>query len=90
MHVTVWNVPETCSEQDVRSFFERELGHYAKGVTVYDVGTPNAHADLELDSEVPYVADAVARELQTRRLAGVALRVSATPFEGEAQPPRRT
>ena len=90
MHLTVWNVPETCSEQDVRSFFERELGHYAKGVTVYDVGTPNAHADLELDSDVPYVADAVARELQTRRLAGVALRVSATPFEGEAQPQRRT
>jgi len=90
MHLTVWNVPETCSEEDVRSFFERELGHYAKGVTVYDVGTPNAHADLELDSEVPYVADAVARELQTRRLAGVALRVSATPFEGETQPQRRT
>ncbi|HEY4803772.1 MAG TPA: RNA-binding protein [Paraburkholderia sp.] len=88
MHVTVWNVPETCSEQDVRSFFERELGHYAKGITVYDVGTPNAHADLELDSEVPYVADAVARELQTRHLAGVALRVSATPFECEAQPQR--
>ncbi|CAG9273617.1 RNA-binding protein [Paraburkholderia unamae] len=88
MHLTVWNVPETCSEQDVRSFFERELGHYAKGVTVYDVGTPNAHADLELDSEVPYVADAVARELQTRRLAGVALRVSATPFDDEPQPQR--
>jgi hypothetical protein len=88
MHLTVWNVPETCSEQDVRNFFERELGHYAKGVTVYDVGTPNAHADLELDSEVPYVAEAVARELQSRRLAGVALRVSATPFDGEAQPQR--
>ncbi|MFP4903242.1 RNA-binding protein, partial [Paraburkholderia sp. BR14261] len=61
MHLTVWNVPETCSEQDVRSFFERELGKYAKGITVYDAGTPNAHADVELDSEVPYVADAVAR-----------------------------
>jgi hypothetical protein len=89
MHLTVWNVPEACSEQEVRDFFERELGHYAKGVTVYDVGTPNAHADLELDSEVPYVADAVARELQSRRLAGVALRVSAPPFDGEA-PPRRS
>lgn len=88
MHLTVWNVPETCTEQDVRSFFERELGHYAKGITVYDVGTSNAHADLELDSEVPYVAEAVARELQSRRLAGVALRVSATPFDGEAPPQR--
>ncbi|MEM5318479.1 RNA-binding protein [Paraburkholderia sp. JHI869] len=88
MHVTVWNVPETCSEQDVRSFFEHELGKYAKGITVYDAGTPNAHADLELDSEVPYVAEAVARELQSRRLAGVQLRVSAPPFENE-EPPQR-
>jgi hypothetical protein len=88
MHLTVWNVPETCSEQEVRDFFERELGHYARSITVYDVGTPNAHADLELDSEVPYVAEAVARELQSRRLAGVALRVSATPFDGEAQSQR--
>lgn len=88
MHLTVWNVPETCSEQDVRSFFERELGKYAKGITVYDAGTPNAHADLELDSDVPYVADAVARELQSRRLAGVALKVSAPPFEDE-EPPKR-
>lgn len=87
MHITVWNVPESCSEQDVREFFERELGHYAKSVTVYEAGTPNAHADLELDSDVPYVADAVARELQGRRLAGVALRVSAAPFDAEESPP---
>ena len=86
MHLTVWNVPESCSEQDVREFFERELGHYAKGVTVYDAGTSNAHADLELDSDVPYVADAVARELQGRGLAGVALRVSAAPFDEEESP----
>ena len=85
MHLTVWNVPETCSEEDVRDFIKRELGHYAKSVTVYDVGTPNAHADIELDSEVPYVGESVARELQSRRLAGVALRVSAAPFDGEAQ-----
>ena len=70
----------------MREFFERELGHYAKGVTVYDAGTSNAHADLELDSDVPYVADAVARELQGRRLAGVALRVSAAPFDEEESP----
>ncbi|NLP65890.1 hypothetical protein [Paraburkholderia sacchari] len=85
MHLTVWNVPETCSEEEVRDFVKRELGHYAKGVTVYDVGTSNAHADIELDSDVPYVGEAVARELQSRRLAGVALRVSAAPFDGEAQ-----
>jgi hypothetical protein len=85
MHLTVWNIPETCSEQDVRDFFERELGHYAKGVTVYDVGTPNAHADLELKADVPYVAEAVARELQGRQFAGVALKVSAAPFDDEAQ-----
>jgi len=87
MHITVWNVPESCSEQEVREFFERELGHYAKTVTVYDAGTPNAHADLELDSDVPYIGDAVARELQGRRLAGVALRVSAAPFDAEESPP---
>jgi hypothetical protein len=85
MHLTVWNVPETCSEQEVCEFIQRELGHYAKAVTVYDVGTPNAHADIELDSEVPYVGETVARELQSRHLAGVALRVSAAPFNGEEQ-----
>jgi len=84
MHLTVWNLPESCSEQEVRDFFEHELGHYAKGVTVYDVGTSNAHADLELHADVPYVAEAVARELQGRRFAGVALRVSAAPFDDEA------
>ncbi|MBB3262002.1 hypothetical protein F4827_006877 [Paraburkholderia bannensis] len=89
MHLTVWNVPETCSEQEVHDFFKRELGHYAKAVKVYDVGTPNAHADLELDSEVPYVGEAVARELQSRRLAGVALRVSAPPFDSEEPEVRR-
>ncbi|QGZ56452.1 RNA-binding protein [Paraburkholderia acidiphila] len=89
MHVTVWNIPETCSEQDVRSFFERELGKYAKGITVYDAGTSNAHADLELDSDLPYVADAVAHELQSRRLAGVALKVSAPPFEDDEPVKRR-
>jgi hypothetical protein len=83
-HLTVWNVPASCSEQDVRDFFTRELGHYAKGVTVYDVGTPHAHADLELDANVPYVAEVVARQLQGRHLAGVALQVSADPFEGES------
>ncbi|RQH01159.1 RNA-binding protein [Paraburkholderia dinghuensis] len=89
MHLTVWNVPESCSEQEVRVFFERELGHLAKGVTVYDAGTPNAHADLELKADVPYVAEAVARELQGRRLAGVALRVSAAPFDDEASQQQR-
>jgi hypothetical protein len=71
----------------VREFFERELGHYAKSVTVYDAGTPNAHADLELDSDVPYVGETVARELHSRRLAGVQLRVSAAPFDAEESPP---
>jgi|GEM_PF-545673 len=85
MHLTVWNVPETCSEQEVRDFLKRELGHYAKDVTVFDVGTPNAHADIELNSDVPYVGESVARELQSRHLAGVALRVSAAPFDAEAQ-----
>jgi len=87
MHITVWNVPESCSEQEVRDFFAHELGHYAKSVTVYEAGTPNAHADLELDSDVPYVADTIARELQSRRLRGVALRVSAAPFDAEESPP---
>lgn len=84
MHLFVWNLPPTCTEQEVREFFERELGHYAKGVTVYDVGTPNAHADLELSGDVPYIAEAAARELQGRMFEGVALRVSAAPFDDEA------
>jgi hypothetical protein len=88
MHLTVWNIPESSTEQDVRDFFQRELGHYAKCVTVYDVGTPNAHADLELKADVPYVAEAVARELQGRRFAGVALQVSAAPFDDETPQPQ--
>lgn len=88
MHVIVWNVPESCSEQEVREFFTRELGHYVKTVTVHDAGTSNAHADLELNAEEPYVADALARELQGRRLAGVALRVSAAPFDDAEEPQR--
>jgi hypothetical protein len=87
MHLTVWNLPESCSEQEVRDFFERELGHYAKGVTVYDAGTPNAHADLELHADVPYAAEAAAKELQGRRFAGITLRVSATPFDDDAPQP---
>ncbi len=86
MHLTVWNIPSTCTEAEVRDYFERELGHYAKGVTVYDVGTDNAHVDILLDNEVPYVGEAVARELQGRRFAGVTLQVSAAPFDSDEPP----
>ena len=35
MKIIVWNIPQSCSEQEVRDFLGHELGHYAKDIEVY-------------------------------------------------------
>lgn len=84
MNLFVWNIPESCTEQEVREFLEHELGHYAKSVTVHDVGTPKAYATVDLKSDGPYIGEVIARELQGKHLAGTALVVSSELFGGEA------
>jgi hypothetical protein len=88
MNLIVWNIPERCTEQQVRDFLSHELGHYAKDISVYESGTDNAYAKVELNAETPYAGEAIASQLQGRRLEGVQLRVSAAPFdEREARRP---
>jgi hypothetical protein len=83
MNVRIWNIPESCSEQDVRDFLQHELGHYAKEIAVYDAGTPAVYATVELNAEQPYIADVIAQQLHGKHLAGVALQASAAPFGEE-------
>jgi hypothetical protein len=90
MNLIVWNIPETCSEQDVREFLQHELGHYAKNVTVFEQGTSNAYANVELNAEVPYVGDVIAQQVHGKLLCGVALQASATPFDEKPAPPRKS
>ncbi len=87
MNLVVWNIPEACTEHEVREFLETELGHYAKLITVFEVGTSNAYAQVEVDADVPYVGDMIARQLQGKHLGGVALQVSATLLGDEGKPP---
>ncbi|HEY1996858.1 RNA-binding protein [Paraburkholderia sp.] len=87
MNLFVWNIPESCTEQQVREFLEHELGHYAKGVTVHDVGTPKAYATVELAADGPYLGEVIARELQGKHLAGTALVVSSELFGDDASAP---
>jgi hypothetical protein len=87
MNLTVWNIPESCSEQQVREFLKAELGHYAKQITVYEPGTSNAYANVELDAEIPYVGDVIAQQVQGKLLDGVSLQVSVSPLGGI--PPKR-
>ena len=87
MNLIVWNIPEACSEQQVREFLEAELGHYAKQVTVYEQGTSNAYANVELNADIPYVGDVIAQQVQGKLLEGVALQVSVSPLGGT--PPKR-
>ncbi|HEY4350134.1 MAG TPA: RNA-binding protein [Paraburkholderia sp.] len=89
MNLIVWNIPQTCSEQDVREFLQHELGHYAKTVTVYEQGTSNAYANVELNADVPYVGDVIAQQVHGKHLCGVALQASATPFDENPTPPKR-
>lgn len=83
MNLFVRNIAESCQEQEIRAFLERELGHYAKGVTVFDAGTPNAYAVVELNADIPYVGDIIARQVQGKLLGGVALKANAALFGDE-------
>ncbi|WP_233805762.1 RNA-binding protein [Paraburkholderia sp. HP33-1] len=83
MNLTVRNIAESCSEQEVREFLKRELGHYAKRVEVVDAGKPSAYATVELDASVPYVGDVIARQIHGKHLGGLQLEASADLFSGE-------
>jgi hypothetical protein len=89
MNLVVWNIPEASTEQEVRDFLEAELGRLAKKILVYELGTSNAYAQVEVDADVPYVGDMIARALQGKHLGGVALQVSASLFGEEGKPPPR-
>lgn len=86
MNLFVRNIAESCSEQQVREFLEHELGHYAKSVTVHEVGTPEAYATVELKTDGPYVGEVIARELHGKHLAGLPLEVTSELFR-EKEPP---
>ncbi|MBB5421307.1 hypothetical protein QF000_003061 [Paraburkholderia atlantica] len=89
MNLTVRNIAESCSEQDVREFLTRELGHYAKHVEVVDAGKPSAYATVELDASVPYVGDVIARQIHGKHLGGQPLEASADLFSDEPPPEQR-
>jgi hypothetical protein len=86
MNLFVWNIPESSTEQEVREFLEHELGHYAKSVTVSEVGTPKAYATVELHSDGPYVGEVIAQQLQGKLLDGTRLEVSSELFGGQESP----
>ncbi|AXE96151.1 RNA-binding protein [Paraburkholderia sp. SIMBA_050] len=83
MNLIVRNIAESCSEQEVREFLKRELGHYAKHIEVVDAGKPGAYATVELDAQVPYVGEVIARQIHGKQLGGVALEASADLFTDE-------
>jgi hypothetical protein len=87
MNLIVRNIAESCSEQEVREFLKHELGHYAKSVTVIDAGKPGAYATVELDADVPYVGDVIAREIHGKQLGGQTLEASADLFSDDEAPP---
>lgn len=87
MNLFVRNIAESCSEQEVREFLQHELGHYAKSVTVHEIGTPEAYAAVELSVDGPYVGEVIARQLQGKHLAGRALTASSELFDEENPPP---
>jgi len=86
MKIIVWNIPESCPAQEVRDFLGRELGHYAKDIEVFEEGTPNAYANVEVDADEAYVADVIAQQVNGKLLGGVALQVSAVPFDEDEAP----
>ncbi|CAB3775701.1 hypothetical protein LMG28614_00064 [Paraburkholderia ultramafica] len=83
MNLIVSNIAQSCSEQEVREFLKRELGHYAKYVEVIDAGKPSAYATVELDAKVPYVAEVIARQIHGKQLGGQTLEASADLFTDE-------
>ena len=88
MNLFVRNIAESCSEQEVREFLERELGHYVKSVTIHEIGTPRAYATVELKTDGPYVGEVIARQLQGKHLGGIPLEASSELFDEEDPPPR--
>lgn len=87
MNLIVRNIAESCSEQEVREFLQRELGHYAKHIEVVDAGKPSAYATVELNAEVPYVGEVIARQIHGRQLGGLTLEASADLFSDDTSPP---
>ena len=83
MNLIVRNIAQSCSEQEVREFLKHELGHYAKNVEVVDAGQPGAYATVELDANVPYVGDVIARQIHGKHLGGQLLEASADLFSDE-------
>ena len=83
MNLIVRNIAPSCSEQEVREFLKHELGHYAKNVEVTDAGKPGAYATVELNAEVPYVGDVIARQIHGKQLGGQTLEASADLFSDE-------
>jgi hypothetical protein len=83
MNLIVRNIAQSCSEQEVREFLKHELGHYAKNVEVTDAGKPGAYATVELNAEVPYVGDVIARQIHGKQLGGQTLEASADLFSDE-------
>lgn len=88
MNLIVRNIAQSCSADEVRAFLERELGHYAKHIDVVDAGKPSAYATVELDANVPYVGDVIARQIHGKQLGGQALEASADLFGEEPPAPR--
>ena len=88
MNLFVRNIAESCSEQEVREYLKHELGHYAKSVTVHEIGTPKAYATVELKTDGPYVGEVIARQLQGKHLRGIPLEASSELFDEEDPPPR--
>ena len=87
MNLIVRNIAESCSEQEVREFLKRELGHYAKSVGVVDAGKPSAYATVALDADVPYVGEVIARQIHGKQLGGLTLEASADLFSDDPSSP---
>jgi len=88
MNLIVRNIAQACSAEEVREFLKRELGHYAKHIEVVDAGKPSAYATVELNADVPYVGDVIAREIHGKQLHGQTLEASADLFGDEPQAAR--
>ncbi|CAH2943075.1 MAG: FIG00456934: hypothetical protein [uncultured Paraburkholderia sp.] len=83
MNLIVRNIGESCSEQEVRDFLQKQLGHYAKHIEVVDAGKPGTYATVELGANVPYVGEVIAREINGKQLGGSTLEANADPFSDE-------
>lgn len=78
MNLLVWNLPPRCAARDVRRFLELELGDYASDIQVHGAGTADAYATVRLDTDVPYIGEAIAQKLCHLRLLDAPLRARAS------------